>query len=428
MSSIISGSTINTIQSILKDDYKGPINEMLNHKILLMHRLNQTSEFTRGKRSFVPLHTKRNQGLGSRKEASSSSTTNLPAAGRQGYDEAVYGSAYHYAAVEFTGPAIAAARDAEGSFARLVESEVEGAMLDAQRDMNRQLFQGKSGKLATIVSLPGSINTIDGLVNAALEYEVDDIRHFAIDQVLDIIDASSLGTKLNSTNIVVTAIDNSNNTITTTGTAAGVAVTDFFTRENNYGAEMFGLEDIVSNLNPASIAVGEPTTSRFVGSIDRTSAPKSFWKSKIFDKSNTVFGDKIFRDMLNEVERFSQGSLSIFITTYEIYDAYGTQLLVDRRYQTQGTMFQKLDGGFEFLDYNGVPVVKERDAQNGVIYGLDESSLLILVQSDWDWMDKDGSMLARVPGKDAYGGTLFSYKELATRAANRNTKAVNVAV
>lgn len=430
--SAISGATLSTIASILKEDYKGPINEMLNHKILLMHRLNQTTEYTQGKRAFVPLHTKRNQGLGSRQEASSDASTTLPRAGKQGYDEAVFGMAHHYGAVEFTGVAIDAARNAEGSFARLVESEVEGLLRDAQRDMNRQCFGGKSGKLATIVSIPGGTNTVDASTNAVDEFQVDDLRFIAVGQELDIIQAASLGTVLNSTLMVVIAIDDTNNTFRVDNNVGGPAIfgttvaTDFFVRKGNYGNEMFGLSDLVSNVNPASLPSGYSAARKFYGSIDRSDASKAFWKAKVVDKGNTAFGDKIFRDMINEIERFSQGQISIFITTYELYDAYGTQLLVDRRYNTQGSMFQKLDGGFEYLDYNGTPVVKERDCQNGTIYGLDESSLMVLAMTDWDWMDKDGAMLARVPTKDAYGATLFCRKELGCRDVHANTKTINV--
>lgn len=426
--STISGATLSTISSILKDDWMGPIRETLNHSVLLLHRITQTSEYTSGSRAYIPLHTKRNRGVGSRAEASSDAVTNLPQAGKQGYKSAVYGMQYHYASVEFTGPAIAAARDANGSFARLVETEVNGAITDAQRDMNRQCFGSISGSIATILAVPGATHP-DGAVLAANEYHVSDIRHFQIDDAIDIVDNSPLGTLINTQEILVTAFNENRSTIFLSSSGIGTpTASNFIVRRRNYMNEMFGLEDLVNDGNPALALASADSIERFVGGIDRTTAGNEFWKSREFDHNNARFGDSLFRQATDYTERYTQGKTSIHITTYEIYNEYGYSLLPDRRFNTSGSRFTMLDGGFEALDYNGVPVVKERDCPTGLIYSLDESSIMMLLMSDWDWMDKDGSMLARVPGKDAYGATLFTYRNLATDDARRNVLTKNVKV
>ena len=65
--------------------------------------------------------------------------------------------------------------------------------------------------------------------------------------------------------------------------------------------------------------------------------------------------------------------------------------------------------------------------QAGGIYFLDESSLELYRMSDFDWMDKDGSVLSRVAGVDAYEAVLYKYATLGTGCANNNTLVTDLA-
>jgi hypothetical protein len=72
----------------------------------------------------------------------------------------------------------------------------------------------------------------------------------------------------------------------------------------------------------------------------------------------------------------------------------------------------ELDGGWKALDYNGVPLLVDEDAIDGEIYFLTLDDIQLYRMGDYDWMQKDGAILARVSDTDAYEATLFRYHEM----------------
>jgi hypothetical protein len=423
--SMIDSATLTTIDSILKDDYRDPIVELLNNKNVLSSRIERTTEFTSGKRAFFPLHIGRNEGIGARGEYDGTADTQLPIPGAQEYDEAVYGMTYQYGRAQFTGPGIAAAREKEGGFARLVDSEMKGLVRDTARDQNRQMFCGKHGGLGVVTAV----------TNAATGKLIfgGGSQHFSKSRRCAIHDATgSAWTKLNGTNgrLIVSAVNSSTNEVTFVdedGSTVNLsdksfcseipAVGDIVTRYDSYGMEMFGLIDLVSNDNPLYLKSTFGTMKKYVGGIDRTS--ESWWQANV-TAWGAKFGEQIFQDMIDTVDVEGDGEISIFLTTHALFNAYGNFLTPDRRFQSTGTKFEMLDGAFASLEYNGIPVVKDRDCQAGYIWGLDEETLALLMMADWDWMDKDGAILSRVANADAYNATLFSYREMAINDPKNN--------
>jgi hypothetical protein len=99
---------------------------------------------------------------------------------------------------------------------------------------------------------------------------------------------------------------------------------------------------------------------------------------------------------------------NMIITTHSIRREYLELCRADRR--QINTM--ELDGGFTGLDYNGIPLVVDPDAIDGEMYFLTTKDLQIYRMSDYDWMSKDGAILSRITGYDAYEAVLFRYAEL----------------
>lgn len=423
------GSNLGTIADILKIDYRDPIVEQLNNKTLLMHRLESTSEFTVGDQAYFPLHTGRNEGIGARKEADNTSASTLPVAGAQKYSKATYGMTYQYGSARFTGPAIASARDNEGSFARLVDSEMKGLVNDTSRDMNRQLFGPKSGKMAVVITPPSGTPSGGGSLTAN-QIEVRTRQFMRVGLIIDIVQTGgSLGTvtTAGAEIIGVTSIDGfPNNVILTFGAAPTAVATDIVVRTDSFNLETFGLIDLISDKNPEDIVAGSDPNFLYVGAKDRDVAANDFWKANVINHQNAAFADTLFQDAIDLVDIEGDGDLTIFVTDHVIFNAYGNSLLPQRRFNTEGSMFQMLDGGFKSLDYEGIPVAKDRDCQRNTIWGIAEDRIKYLHMADWEWMDKDGSVLARVPGKDAYDATLFKYCELAINDPKDNVQIANV--
>ena len=76
-----------------------------------------------------------------------------------------------------------------------------------------------------------------------------------------------------------------------------------------------------------------------------------------------------------------------------------------------------LEGGFQAIDWAGIPIVWDRDCPidengNDMLFSLDEADFAIYQLQDWDFDDLDGDVLHRVSGTAAYDATLFYYAEL----------------
>jgi hypothetical protein len=395
-----------TIDSILKIDYLDPIIDTLNNKNFLLHIMEKTSEYTSGKQAYIPLHVSRNEGIGARAEGGT-----LPTSGQQGYDNAVYNMTYQYGAIKISGPSIAASRENDGAFAQVLDAEVQGMTRDLARDQNRQAFSGKAGTLCTVDIAPD--DTVDSVTTTVNQFATLDGRFLQKGRRLQFHNPSGLAAR-NSTALVISSVARVQGasgatywrvTCTASVDAQSVAADDLVVRFGNQGFETWGLEDMVNADNPDNIG------SVYVGGINRDTSGFEFWQSNEIDHNNAAFGDSLFRDMIDTVDKEGDGELDVFMTTFEIYNAYANSLLVDRRFNTSGTRFERMDGAWDMLDYSGIPVVKDRDCQPNHIWGLDTSRLKMLHMSDWDWMDRDGSVLTRSSNEDAYEATIFKYCE-----------------
>ena len=77
-------------------------------------------------------------------------------------------------------------------------------------------------------------------------------------------------------------------------------------------------------------------------------------------------------------------------------------------------MATTMHGGFKAIDFDGIPLAHEDDCPKSYAFflRLKEFVWIWLHGQDWNWMQRDGAVLARVPNKDAYEATLFKYCDL----------------
>ena len=113
----------------------------------------------------------------------------------------------------------------------------------------------------------------------------------------------------------------------------------------------------------------------------------------------------------------ANGKLSLVLCGTKQWRTYGNLMAPDRRWVKD---IRKLDGGFDALDFNGVPVVADFDCDDGQMYFFDESTFQILEEEPLNFMDKDGSVLSRVKDEDAYEATLVWRGNLACNNPHAN--------
>jgi hypothetical protein len=397
--------------NVLKVKYLGPIREQLNNATILMSRvMKDSSTINVGGKSFtVPLHSGRNRTAGT----GTSDGGALPTAGVQGYDAAIVPNKYLYSRIQISGPTIAATKNNADSFVQAVSSEIDGAVRDMKRSMNRQLHSDGSDALAFWTTADDTSGTT-----------VDDNRGNAFVHLqsgattLDLIATADNSTK-RGTAIVVTlgAAAATNYAITWTGTVSSSADGDYLVLPNSLGYQMMGLQGIIGTGDPVIPAGGGAKT----GLHSMAVATYPYWKAQAFTNSGTnrdLTLDLMQKplDAICTASDYTDADVDFLMCSYGVRAKYISLLVSEKRFVN--TM--ELDGGFKGVDFNGIPLVPDPQCQKNRIYYIVPDSLRIFRTSDFDWMDKDGAVLSRVSGFDMYEAVLFHYGDLATVSRNAN--------
>lgn len=381
---------LSTFNAVLKDIYLPPIRSQLNNATVLLSLLERDTENISGREAIVPVHYGRNEGVGARPDGGS-----LPDAGRQSYRELRIPMKYNYGRIAVTGPTIAASRDDAGAFGRVVDLETRGMVTDLARDINRQLFGDGTG-LLTRIGESGSGNTV----------AVHSTRFLRPGMYVDVIEVDNPSGTPVAENIEVLFVDPDNNEITL-ASAVNVTTSHGLYRHNSATHEMMGLMGAVDN------------SDTVFQTVDRAENP--WFKAHVLtgdgDGQNELTLDLMQR-AVDRSEETAGGSINAIVTTYHIRRLYASLLQAQRRYIN--TM--ELDGGWKALEYDGRPLVPDRDCPDGTMFFLDTTTFKIYRMSDWDWMMEDGAILHRVSGKDAYEAVLYHYGELGCDAPRKNVR------
>jgi hypothetical protein len=380
------GATLSTLDSILKNQYIGPLREQVNYDVVLLDMLDKDQDSVVGKNFTIPLHVGGNEGFASVAEGGT-----LPTAGAQQYKETIVPMRYVYSTIEITGPTIKAAKTDAGAFVRAIDSEMKGAAKDFKRQLNRMFWGDGSG----VLSVCGVTDNATTVVVASTKY----IRAGMKVDILTTADGSAI---TNGTGVTVLTVPSS--TTFTVSAAVTTAATHSVYISGSRGIEVMGLSGICS------------ATKTIQGLAPGT---YSWWKANILGNSGTgrSITEVLMQQAMDTTETAGDGSAKAILTSFGVRRAYQNLLTTNRQYMN--TM--DLKGGKKALDYNGLPLIADKDAPTGKVFFLDTDFLKIYQLSDIDWMSEDGAILSRVAGKDAYGATLYRYLELGCHSRNAQT-------
>lgn len=389
----MAGATLATLSAILKDYYLPPVVDQLNNEVLLLQRLEKRDQELFGNQAIVPLHTGRSGGIGARPESGA-----LPAPGNQVYKKAVYDLKYLYGRVRVTGPSMAKTASEAGAFLQVLKSELDGIRNDLRKDVSRQVYGD-----GTAIVAATAVNTA---VNTLTLSSDEPIRHgfLYVGMVVDI------GTSAAPTGVAsartITAINVATPSITIDGAAVTTAATDRVFRSGAAGASSTvyeidaGLQKLVS------------TAANTVGGIN--AATDTIW-----DNARDTTGGALALDTMMKAfntQRISGGNLSAIITSFGLQRAFFNLLQSKVQYVTP----TKLAGGFQSLEFMGMPLIADIDAPFGKMFFLDESTLKVFSNRDWHFLDEDGNVLKWNNGYDEWEAVLARYMNLgATRRNNQ---------
>jgi hypothetical protein len=384
------GATLATADNILKVIYEDKIQEQIQNLTKASKRIEQSSEGVSskvgGKYVDFPLHVRRNNGIGARNELEQ-----LPTAGNQGYEEARMKLAYLYGSIRLTGQALKLADSEFQSFASVLNEEVNGLVRDLAKDYNRQIFGTSVGALLTS-SGTYATNTIP----------TGNTQYMEVGQLVDVWD--STGTTQKATARNVTAVTKNASIVVDGAAIATGAAGDIVVRTGNLNREIIGFSQIVSdtgtlhNVNPATVPL---------------------WKSVMNNNGGTTrpLSESLMINMVDDIYT-NGGDTTVILTNLGVRRSYYNLLVQQRRYENT----KEFAGGFSGLafttDNGDIPIVTDVDCQPNRMYFLNEKSIKIYRESDWSFMDMDGSRWQRVIGFDAYDATQYKYMNMGTHRRN----------
>lgn len=384
------GATLTTASNILKEIYEPKIQDQLQNELVTSKRLESTSEGVTsevgGKYVVFPVHVKRNHGIGARLEMEQ-----LPTAQNQGYASARVSLAYLYGAVRLSGQTMELAKTNGQAFASVLDQEMEGLQTDVAKDMNRQVFGTSVGALGVATG-----------AYAAVTIPMTNTQYMEVGMVVDIYD--STGVTVRGTARNVTAVTPGVNIVVDGANMAAGAIGDIVVRTGSLNRETIGLQQIVS-------ATGT------LYNIDPTVETK--WKSTVNANggTNRALSESLMIKQVDDI-RTQGGKTTLITTTLGVRRSY-FNLLVQQRQYNDTTEFEGGFRGLKFTTDNGdIPVISDLDCQPNRMYFLNEKTLKYYRESDWSFMDRDGSKWQRVIGFDAYDATLYTYRQLGCHRRN----------
>lgn len=385
------GATMTTVSALLKEVYEKDVQDQLNNDVVGFKRIEKTSEGVTndigGRYVTFPLRVGRNQGIGARNEMEA-----LPTAGQQKTTAARVGLKYLYGAVRLSGQTLKLANTNYQSFASVLDEEMTGLKRDLAKDLNFQFYNMGTGVRATVTA------------DAANTITVNSVQYLEVDMMIDIY-AADLVT-VQASNRQITAINTTTLVVTYSGTdvSATTGAGSVVVRTGNINRELTGIGAIVKNTGT-------------LYNVDPTVYP--IWKSVVNANGGTprALTESLMTKVVDDV-RVNGGETTVGFVNMGVRRAYFNLLKTDRRYVNT----TKFEGGFSGLafttDKGDVPIVSDVDAPFSKILFLNEKSIKLYRESDWSWMDYDGSNWQRVVGFDAYEATMFQYCEMGTHRRN----------
>lgn len=407
----MAGLSTTAADAVLKEDYKGPVREQLNNNSVVFAAVAKNEEDIVGRRAVLALHVGRNSGIGARGERQP-----LPAAGAQQYEDIYVPIRSNYARIELTGQVIKVMDSDRGAFIRAMRSEMDVAVVDAKRDMARQVWGTSDGRVAELGVTTAS-NTVV-LDATTTETQLDQLEEgFRVDiGTLADPDSVAAGREVLSVDRDAKTIVIDGAVVTTTAAqslfrAGAGGASDNSGRSNDGQIELTGLQHIVDD--DSTLHTLSPATE-----------PR--WKAAVDANGGTGrnISENLVTKVLMQAERRAGPRQYLLVGSDGVFRSYGNLLTSLKRFVDDLT----LEGGFTGLKVGSarmgtaggasLALTWDRDAPANSLYGIAVEDLQFYRLADWDWMDRDGAVLNRVSGYDAYEAVMFCYGDMGCSRRN----------
>jgi len=378
--------TISNGVAELKNYYQGPIINLINDEIPIYRACEKVKKGWSGQQVIRPLRTSRNQGVGATSDGGV-----LPKIGRQTTVQAIIAAKFNYLRFGVTGPMIKASQSDVGSFVRAAAYELEMGYKDLKTELSRQLNWDGTGTLASVNTASNASTT---LVISGRTSAEPALKYIDINSTFDVVDGSQ---NIITQGVTVTAITSGTPTSATATLTLDIPITTLTTykliRANSNNNEVQGLYYALDGGTTTIYNVNRSTSIAFQGNVTDLSSAVNPVLS--LDQMQTPFNEGL--------RRGNVGSYNAVYTDFTSLRYLQKLMTPDKRYSNtvegDGTFGNK---GKFYMDFNGIPVVPDKDAplkfaflpaEVLVMYELaamefaDETGSMYIAQSDQDQLE-----------------------------------------
>lgn len=399
----MAASNRTTQADMLRRVYRPSMRQQFNTKNILLQYLQRNNQtLAEGADMSFAVHSGQSGGWGW------SSSGNLPPAGRQRVKRASFNFSKMYGRIEIAGDHIEGSHTSEAAERRPYDFETKNLIKQMKAGLSFELFLDGTGLLST----PAGATSATVLTATAAE-----ARGLETGMVVDVLLKSDGSTGAAGVSKAEIDVDTTTSPVTITltsgslinyATVNGSPTSYGIYRHGSYNQSIFGLN--------AAIGTTDPASGAYLG-ISRTTNP--WWKGQYLGNSGTprAISLKLMQQMADLIDTRSDGETNLIICHHNVWNNLADILVGLKRYEGN---LMKLNGWCSALEWQGVPVVRDKHCPSGRMYFLDTSTFQLWQNNEGDWMDKDGSILSRVPDKHAYEAAWFRFLQLVCDAPNAN--------
>lgn len=366
----------------LKTVYLGVVANQLNVAANpLLGKIKRSSKDVWGKeiRKLAPIGL--NGGVGAGTE-----TGQLPNANGNNYVQFIATLKNLYGKIEISDKAIRSSSNNIGAFVNLLQDEMESLVKASTFNLGRMLYGDGSGLLATCSGIS------DGLISC------DKVNNLVEGMTVDIVSTLPL-----SNGARITYVDRVNNKFSIDKTISTVPAGTKVYMQNSQNNEITGLGAIFSS-------------SEYLYGLKRTDHK---WLSPYSSSTETEISDMLIQSAIDFLEENADSKINFIACSAKVRRAYQSYLTAYR----SNIDVMTLEGGFQAISYNGIPLVTDRFVDSDTMYLLNTDDFTLHELCDWKWLEGEGGrILKQQPNYPIYSATLVKYAELICDKPNGQAK------
>ena len=380
------GTNLTKVQEALKSFYLDGLRYQLNDKAsAFLAQIEKTSENVVGKDIVMALRYGRTGGIGNRADDGL-----LPTPNARKTKQAKWETKNFFSRFRITDKTIEASKSSVGAFANMLETEISDCEIDAKLDLSRQVLGDGTGKIATVTANSVYAAGTPKLLTVTL----DTVMYLAEGMFVDLYAANGTAVA-DAAELEIVYVDDSANQIkvvVTKDISTDVKSTVYLTVAGNKDLELTGAGAIFA-------------TSGTLYGIDKSAYP---WLKPQVKALNGEISENVIQEMIDLCETRTGSTINYIQTSLGVRRAYIDLLAATK--QTVNTL--DLKGGFKALSYNGIALVADKYIQASQMQLLDLSDWAMYQMTDFNWMDRDGSIMSRVADRPAWEATLVKYCDI----------------